>query len=319
MRVAIILTGALRTIRKTIRYFKQNLVSDATDVFACVQNDTSDSEEEWNEWFTEQIQPRSVTWFSLESNPGWVQQRELLLSSMCIDESWKGYLRRSGSMIEYAQLQQAYLKMSQYEQTVHTRYDYIIRARTDSIYCKPIDFHWLSWTEEEIAARVQKVREEMIASKIDCGALPNYFMTTMISDEIIPNIQHLTATAYVGMDQVLPDFSSAADVANYIRAGRYILTFRKNNLYVVRRELFHLIPALGTMYGQFQSPYSDPWWFNAEGQFTSVCYHAGLTTFDYNTDFEDRSVEVNGWNEANFFDEQMNCINPRMVYCVVRR
>jgi hypothetical protein len=73
------------------------------------------------------------------------------------------------------------------------------------------------------------------------------------------------------------------------------------------------------MYGQFKSPYSDAWWFNAEGQFTSICYHAGLTTYDYNTDFEDRSVEVNGWNEANFFDGEMNVVNPRMMYCVVRR
>jgi hypothetical protein len=315
MRVAIILTGALRTIRKTIRYFKQNLVSDNTDVFACVQNDTTQTEEEWNRWFAEQIHITSLVWFSL-SNHGWIQQRELLLEHICIDETWKGYLRHSGSMIEYAQLQQAYLKMTQYEHMRQQRYDYIIRARTDSIYCKRIDFHWLQWTDEEVSQRIAKVREEMILSKIDLPLLSKYVMTTLISDHMISNIPYIHATVYTGMSQKEPTIE---ELAEYIRTGRYILTFRKNNLYIVRRDLFHLIPSLGTMYGQFQSPYSDPWWFNAEGQFTSICYHAGLTTYDYNTDVEDKSVEVTGWNDADFFDEHMNCINPRMVYCVVRR
>ena len=326
MRIAVILTGALRTIKKTIRYLKQNVidVNAEIDVFTCVQNDTAMTNEEWDAWFQEQlgIALRVHTWFSLNEHRDWVDHRERLLAHMQIDVSWKEYLRRSGSMIEYAQLQIASMKMTQYEHD-HGAYEYVVRARTDSIFCKPIDFHWLRWTDEEINERIIAVMYEMNTSHIDRSQFVPYFMSTIVSDTLIKNIQYIQATEYRSpadaCNVVKEDTIDWIELGRYIKEGRYILTFRKNNLYVVRRNLFHLIPALGTMYGQFKSPYSDPWWFNAEGQFTSVCYQAGLTTYDYNTVFEDRSVEVNGWNEADFFDEGMNCINPRMMYCVVRR
>lgn len=318
MKVAIILTGALRTIKKTIPYFKKHLLLQPTDIYICVQNDTQESEETWNAWFKEELsgesQIQSITWFSLYTYKDWVGHRELLLQNMRIDQTWKEYLRRSGSMIEYFQLQLAYMKMTEYEHYSKFQYDYLIRARTDSIYTKPIDFHWLRWTPSDVAERIEKVKEELRLSKIPEEKLFPYFMSTIISDEVIPTIQYIHAGYYPYQGFVEP-----LDLYTYIQEGRYILTFRKNNLYIVRRNLFHLIPSLGTMYGQFKSPYSDQWWFNAEGQFTSICYHAMLNTHDYNTDFEDKSVEAVGWNEADFFDCEFNCINPRMLYCMVRK
>ena len=313
MRVAVLLTGALRTIKKTMRYLKENVinVNQDVDVFACVQNDTQQTNIEWNEWFAKQISLKSITWFTLDAYPEWVQQRDKLLENMKIEPGWKQYLRSSGSMIEYAQLRIAYNAMCSCEQTP---YDYIIRARTDSIYTKPIDFHWLQWTDDEINARLQQIKDELILSKKDPAMAIQYFMTTIVSDDVIPNIQNIHATCYMGADQKMPD-----SLCDYIKNGRYILTFRKNNLYIVRRSLFHLIPALATMYGQFKSPYSDAWWFNAEGQFTSICYHAAITTYDYYTNFEDKSIETVGWNEANFFDGDFNPINSQMLFCVVRR
>ena len=236
---------------------------------------------------------------------------------MRIDQTWKDYLRRSGSMIEYFQLQLAYMKMTDYEHYNRFEYDYLIRARTDSIYTKPIDFHWLHWTPSDVAERVEIVKKELRLSKISEELLFPYFMSTIISDDVIPNIQYIHAGYYPYQGFVDP--LDLLSLHTYIKEGRYILTFRKNNLYIVRRNLFHLIPSLGTMYGQFKSLYSDQWWFNAEGQFTSVCYHAMLNTHDYNTDFEDRSVEAVGWNEADFFDCDFNCVNPRMLYCMVRK
>ena len=337
MKVAIILTGALRTIKKTIPYFKKHLLLQPTDIYICVQNDTQESEETWNAWFKEElgkeelgkeelgkeelckkdIDIKSITWFSLYTYKDWVGHRELLLQNMRIDQTWKDYLRRSGSMIEYFQLQLAYMKMTDYEHYNRFEYDYLIRARTDSIYTKPIDFHWLHWTPSDVAERVETVKEELRLSKISEELLFPYFMSTIVSDDAIPNIQYIHAGYYPYQGFVDPlDLQS---LHTYIKEGRYILTFRKNNLYIVRRNLFHLIPSLGTMYGQFKSLYSDQWWFNAEGQFTSICYHAMLNTHDYNTDFEDRSVEAVGWNEADFFDCDFNCVNPRMLYCMVRK
>jgi hypothetical protein len=242
--------------------------------------------------------------------------------------------------------------MTEYEHIHHFTYDYVIRARTDSIYCKPVDFHWLSVTEQEVAERVQRIQQilqesaiqgiqqilqesaiqgiqqilvesaiqgiqqNLQESPIDLSKIVPYYMSTLLSDDSIPNISQIQATSHLGISQVYPDYT---ELHRYLTEGSYILTFRTNNLYIVKRSLFSILPTLGTMYGQFKAPHSDAWWFNAEGQFKSICYYAGITTYDYNSAFEDQSVEVNGWEESMFFDADFNCMKNTMMYCVVRK
>jgi len=327
MKVAVILTGALRTIKKTIRYLKKNVLrTPDTHVFACVQNDTQLSEEEWTAWFKEQLGDhlKSIEWFSLEKHPEWVTHRETQLQNICIEEGWKNYLRRSGSMIEYFQLQLAYMKMWKTEQSHGFRYEYIVRARTDSIYVKPVDFHWLKWSEAEVLDRWNRIKEELQQTKMEVTPLSMFrsFMCTLLSDDVIPNLEHIW-TDYVPCETetMLDDTANLPlKLHMYLKKGRYILTLRKNNLYVVRRELFHMIPTLGTMYGFMRSPHSDSWYYNAEGQFRDACYYSCISVFDYGTLYEDRSVvAVHDWNEADFFDLQGNLLNSRMLYCVVRK
>lgn len=332
MRRAILLTGALRTIKKTIRFFKRNVLCDVDKhevaVFACVQNDTQESEEGWTEWLKGEIGPclLDVTWFSHEAFPHWAAQRDLCLAHLPhLDEGWKGYLRKSGSMIEYFQLQLAYMKMCSTEAKGGFRYDYVIRARTDSIYAKPVDFHWLDWSEEQVAERWNTVEEEVRADKGSAASSKDvftYFMCTLWSDSVIPNIPFITA------EHVPSPLDSngangpytPAEIRRYLHEGRYILTIRKNNLYVIRRDLFHFLPTLGSMYGFLRSPGADAWWFNAEGQFRDACYYSCLSVFEYSSDFEERSLAYPAqWQEADFFDGLGEVLNPRMVYCVVRR
>jgi hypothetical protein len=341
MRRAIILSGALRTIRKTMRFFKRNVlcVVDRHEVavFACVQNDTQESDAVWTEWLHREIGPclLDVTWFSLDRFPGWVAQRDLCLEHIRLDEGWKGYLKKSGSMIEYYQLQLAYMKMCQTEAKGGFRYDYVVRARTDSIYVKPVDFHWLDWSEEEIAIRWKAIEEELQADRVGESKTEQkevspqevfkYFMCTLWSDTAIPNLpfimtEHVPCPTESMAYLESLGFPTPAGIRRYLHEGRYILTIRKNNLYVIRRDLFHFVPTLGTMYGFLRSPHSDAWWFNAEGQFRDACYYSCVSVFEYSSEFEERSLAYpSQWVEADFFDLAGEVIHPRMVYCVVRR
>jgi len=325
MRTVVIFTGALRTIKKTIRYFKQNVLRDGVDVFACVQNDTQQSEEEWNQWFRTQLGDhlRSIEWFSLANHPEWVTHRDRLIDHIPLDNGWKHYLRTSGSMIEYFQLQLAHMKVCLYEQRNGFQYDYLVRGRTDSIYAKPVDFHWLHWTDQEVADRMERIRTEMIRSAIDVTerSLLQYFMSTLLSDTTIPNLSRILADCVLN-DADRPPIGSLTPSAlrAYVTNGRYILTLRKNNLYLVRRSLFFLIPSLGTIYGLPRTPAADDYWFNAECQFRSACYLSGMSIFDYSTLFEEKSLEYpSKWREADFFDLEFNLINPTMLYCIVRK
>ncbi len=323
MRIAVILSGALRTIQKTMKYLKKNvLLTPEYELFICVQNDTAQSEEEWSTWWRQEVGPwiRNLTWFSMDRVADWVVHRERLLAHMPLEESWKSYLRNSGSMVEYVQLQLAYLEITQYEQLNGFRYDYVIRTRTDSIYAKPVDFHWLQWTEQDVADRMNRIRNELQLSHKDSSppSVVTYFMSTLLSDEVIPNIERINASSLWNPTDSPPMTASALHA--YLTKGRYILTLRKNNLYVVRRDLFYMIPSLATLYGQFRSPYSDNYWFNAEGQFRDACYFSCVTVFDYTTDFEEKSLEyANTWHAPHFFDLDFNLIHPHMLYCVVRK
>jgi hypothetical protein len=326
MHVAVILTGALRTIKKTIKYLKKNVVlTPKTHVFACIQNDSSLKEEEWNAWFKEQLGDKLgfLEWFSLEKHPEFVTHRETQLQHQLLSDGWKNYLRTSGSMIEYFQLQLAYMKMSYHEQVHGFKYEQIVRARTDSIYAKRVDFHWLHWNEDEVATRLNKIKTELEYCKIDTTAenMLRYFMCTILSDDVIPNIQHIWADyAPCATERILECDLTATRLHTYIKEGRYMLTLRKNNLYIVRRELFYMIPTLGTFYGFSRAPTTDDYWFNAECQFRSACYYSCITMFDYGSLYEDRSVAaVHAWNEADFFDQDGNMLNSRALYCVVRK
>jgi hypothetical protein len=329
MRRAVILTGALRTIKKTMKFFRRNILCH-TDrheiaVFACLQNDTNESDESWTQWVTAEIGPclLDVTWFSLEKYPAWVAHRDLQLEHIVIDTRWKEYLRNSGSMIEYFQLQLAYMALCRTENTGGFRYDYVIRARTDSIYANPLDFHWLDWTENDITLRIERITQEMEESRINITTqeIFKYFICTMWSDTIIPNISFISVEHVPNPTESVKDTPSTAEqIRQYLHTGRYILTIRKNNLYVIRRDLFCMIPSLGTLYGFMRSPHSDPWWFNAEGQFRDACYYSCLSIFEYSSEFEERSLAYpSQWIEADFFDTHGELIHPRMVYCVVRK
>lgn len=320
MKVAVLLTGALRTIRKTIKYLKQNvLLTPDVDVFACIQNDSNLDTTEWNKWFEEQIggHIKSITWFSLESYPEWVEQRDLLISYLPISDEWKNYLCSSGSMIEYIQLQLAYLNMSAFEYAHNYKYSYIIKSRTDTIYAKPIDFHWLNWSDEQVDFRIENIIEEIKFNNIELNNknIVKYFMSTIFSDDLILGIKDMISEMIESRDGQLP-MPIAKELNEYIKTGSYILTIRANNLYIVRRDLFSLIPSLGTMYGMLHYPQEDDYWFNAENQFRAACYNSNLTIYNYDNIFEAKSVYE--YDENRYFNINFDLKYSQMMYCIVR-
>lgn len=325
MKTAVLFTGALRTIKKTMRYVKQNvLLQSGVHVFACLQNMSSDATDIWNIWLRTELGAHciSITWIDQTVLSQWEPQREQLLRSMAITQEWKNYLRNSGSMIEYLQLQHSYLAMCNYEQLLGFQYEHIIRVRTDTVIAKPMDFHWLRWSDAEVEERMETIYQKLVALGMDNGpnSVFSYFMSTVLSDDLIPNLKQLRIgylPSHTAGKQDVP--STPHQLNKYLRSGKYILTIRKNLVYVVRRSLFHMIPALGSLYGTFRSPHSDHCWFNAECQFQGACYHAGLTSHEYSSAFEELPIEQReAWNERDYFDADFNCRHNHMLYCVVR-
>ena len=304
-------TGSLRTIRKTMRYFRQHvLLHEDVHVFACLQQDTDMNQESWiRSELGEHL--KHLQWFKMSSHENWVHSRNTLLENMPICENTRQYLKTSGSILEYYQLQLAYIKMMQFERQHSFTYDYIVRLRTDTLYGKPLDFHWLNWSDEEVKDRLEKIKSACMKSNLEPSQdnLIHYFMSTLLSEDLIDNIGNITSKTI----HRLP----IMDLPDYIKNGSYILTFRNNLLYIVKRDFFYWIPSLGTFYGSLHHPTSDPvYWWNAESQFESACYHSNLNIHDYSTVFDEKSLYE--YDEARYFDAHYHILNPAMVYCLVR-
>ncbi len=319
MRVAVCYTGALRTVLKTIRYFQQNvLLSPDVHVFACVQNDTTQSNAEWESWLRVQMkgQLASLTWFDMSQHEEWVMFREKNLSCTTVPTQWKDYIRNSGSFIEYIQLFLAYRQLVHQEQACGLSYDYVIRMRPDNLFAKPVDFHWLGWSEADIEGRLTRLREHMATHSIPetPETVLQLFMSTVLDDGLMGNMVNLCGESKKSKGMVIP--VTAAEYRDYLHRGSYILTYRANNLYIVRRDLFYLLPSVGPMYGLLPTPVHDNYWFNAENQFQAACYYSGLSVHDYNTLFEDKCLY--DYDEKRYFDSEYRILNPFMVYCLVR-
>lgn len=316
MKVAVLFTGALRTIKKTLPYLKQNVLLTAeTKMFACCHNDGDAPDTEWEQWLAEEIGTAllSVQWFR-PLDPHWLAIRDKQLANMAIGANTQHYLQYSGSLIEYYQLQLAYTAMCAHEFTTGTKYEYIVRVRTDTVFAHPVDFHWLRWTEEEIAERLARVSKISNIQQERPEQLLEHFMTSLLADATIDNLANFTGSCLPGRSPA----PALSDLREYLQTGSYILTFRKNLLYIARRDLFHCIPALGSLYGLFTSPHTLPHYrWNAESQFQAACYHSNLAIFDYCTPLEEQSLYM--YDEQRYFDADFKIQNPQILFCLVRR
>lgn len=307
MRIALILTGALRTIQQTMPYLLKNIIyqNHQVDVFACVQNDKAEGNFIWERYLLEQLGDslKSVQWLDEETYACWSKHRAQLLKNMSISENIKFYLENSGSIIEYYQLQLAYIQMTGFEFENNVTYDYIIRARTDTIFTRAVNFEWLNWTEEHVAARLERLQEYGRGSVSD-------FMTTLLYDiDDVPD-------ELIGVSEMRENVNSG-DLCEYVRSGRYILTFRKNLLYIVKRDFFYFVPSLGTMYGTYMTRGIEPdFRWNAESQFRAACLLSGLSIFDYSTAREELSLYQ--YNPKNYFNSDGNLLDNKMLYCLIR-
>jgi len=319
MKTAVFYTGALRTIEKTIRFFQRNvLIGPDVYVFACVQNDSTKTNQEWESWFRDKMGSHlvSLTWFDKHQVDEWTVLREKNLAATMIPTIWKDYLRNSGSIVEYIQMFLAYQQMFHYEQKHGFQFEYIVRTRTDGVLAKPLYFHWLLWTEEDIQKRLTAVQFSMQLNGLDVTPVHTLqtFMTTLLGANLLDSLKSHCGQYIPSAKAAIP--VTAADYLHYLHHGSYLLSFRVNIFYIVRRDLFYLIPCIAGMYGLIPTPTPDPYWFNAENQFQSACYYAGMSIHNYETMFEGASIY--DYDERNYFDETGDIRSPSMVYCLVR-
>lgn len=335
MKIAILYTGEVRTIEKTIPYLYANVLDQNpnTHLFATIQTKTTEDEIYYQELIENNIpisQLKSLQWFKKEDLV-WKQIQTTLISNIkTITEPWKSYLKTSGSMIEYYQLYLSYLKMVEYEQTNGFQYDYVMRFRTDTILNKPLDFTWTQRKTSEIYSRMREIQTFLHRFSFkahDNGELQKeedhhitlkdiyYYMNSVfdntriyyLDDSYSNLINDDKLYSYYKNDPQIQELLSVAEnlplfyekFQHYIKNGNFLISLRKNVIYFMKRDHFHFIPSLGFMYGTLRDA-TNPYWFNSENQFQYCCIMQKTTIFDSRTELEDKSLYE--YHAPNYFN-----------------
>ena len=284
---------------QTIPWLKSNLIDPLVGrvkVFACLQLDGRrtgarghdfSSCEQAKEFLQLELGESlaSLRWFS-HDDPWYLANRDLAMARMrgTVSKEFREYLGlRSGSMVEYYQMQLSYVDMQDFEQSAGSEFVYVMRMRPDVVPCKRIDFAWLDLDGAAVAKRLARLSELGCPAKSLAGA----FMATLLQEDLVENFAKvIVQEEHCGL--AVPDSANPEALADYVRMGHYALTFRRNMAYIVRRDLFRVVPALGTCYALLRGPTTH--WCDAESQLRAIFLASGLSVYDYETVLESESL-----------------------------
>jgi hypothetical protein len=290
VKCAIIYTGEVRTIKKVIDTFRQNvLINNDRHVYAILQSDDTTV---YDSFVKDKLKNhlKFIQWF--DKNNTWVQISNNLINAMDIDASWKHYIQHgSGSMVEYYQMYLAYLEIEKYEKANHMKYDYIFRIRCDCIVTRPISFAWKNYTVEDVTT----ICNDIIVKhgNVNYNTLITIFMTS-IYDPVRINVTTKITNNYLAT--LLPD--TYEGILALLHKEKYLITFRENVMYFANRDTFRGIYKLGIEYGKFKSTHSH--WFDSETQLKLRCTNYGIHVFDSGTTKEIKSLYE--YDANNYYD-----------------
>ncbi len=330
-KIAIFYTGEPRTIYKTIKYFKNNiLINDNYHVFALLQS--SNEDENIKKLLYENISNNLKTLnFFDKDELKWKEIREDLLSKINLSVGWKNYLRNSGSMLEYYQLYLAFKDMEKYENENIFYYDYILKIRCDNIIVKPILFDWINYNKEKIYDMLNNIKLKYNFNSIIDYKLISIFMNTLYNNQRLEvamdfcSTNYKWAKEYSKTDSLKNLFNHQNekefidDFYNYFKDEKYCIIFRTNNIYFMNRKNFEPVHTLAFNYGKYRdNDIEDNYWFNAESQFVKCLRYYNLDVFDSTTLLEDKSICA--YDNSNYFDSNNELItnSPNFMFFVCR-
>jgi len=341
MKLATFYTGSVRTLNKTLPYFLNNVLNASKNIQVHIYI-VIDAKKEDRPAVESLLKSKlhshliSLVWFD-HSDPHYTITKQWNLQNIFL-EGWRPYLNNSGSMLEYYQLLLAYQSMLKYEWQKNFQYDYIFRTRTDSVVNTKLDFSWLNLNIEDIKTRIEYIKTQNYTNtdtKYSNEDVFKLFMATIYNPKLFHKIDNTDLIVSLDKTKSLASKIDTYDyklvkaiktldptkIKDFVSNGRYILTIRKNLMYVCKRNDFHLIPMLGVMYA-LNHHLNDNYTYNAESQFEMMCQYSRLSVFDYGDHLDDSSLYQ--YEESKFFDgektenEPLGKVKARL-YCLVRK
>jgi hypothetical protein len=322
MKIAIIYTGEIRTLYKVFPYFKQNcILSDDYHVYGIIQ-DNGDCN--CYQFLKNNLEDNLKSYESFNNmDSTFYHLRERLINNMDLNDNTIKYLRNSGSIIEYYQMFLAYQNIGKYEANNNFTYDYIIRIRCDCVITKPINFDWIKYTKDDIFESLNNIKNLYEKDTIIDKEIVSIFMNSLINKNkyfIKDNIERTKlclSNSFVSLFNTEYTETFIDNFYKYFKKGKYMISLRKNILYLLKRKYFTRIFNLGISYGMVNRYLSNEYWWNAESQLQIKCLENNIDIYDNFTFLEDCSLYL--YNKNNYFDENNNLIiNNNVLFFLMR-
>jgi len=193
--IAVLFTGQIRTLEKTIHNFQKNILENNPNhtihVYAVLEYphhlDNSENQNQKQEYIQkyEQIfqqythtHLKKIHWLSSQDED-LKNHKSHVLQNLHISDGWKDYLgNRSGSISEYYQLNIG-IKFIEEEQQKNPqiKYDYFMRTRCDIMIPNPISFDPLGENNETLQQRYRAIQQ--IYPQANPMALFCYFIESL--------------------------------------------------------------------------------------------------------------------------------------------
>ena len=195
--IAILFTGQIRTLEKTISNFQKNILENNPNhmihVYAVLEysheldNQTPENQNQKQQYIQkyEQIfqqythtHLKKIHWISSQDED-LKKHKTQVLQNLHISDGWKDYLgNRSGSISEYYQLNIGIdLIEEEQQKNPQIKYDYFMRTRCDIMFPNPITFDPLGENNETLQKRYQAIQQ--IYPQANPMALFCYFMESL--------------------------------------------------------------------------------------------------------------------------------------------
>jgi hypothetical protein len=260
LQIAILFTGQIRTLLKTIENFKKNILTPNTDhiihIYTCLEYPEVDNlsitksyqqeiQSLFYDHFGKNIFTTPIQWIS-SKDALCKFVRDKIVQSLTIHDHWKDYLgNRSGSITEYYQLYKGFEQIEHYESQTNTKYDFFIRTRCDISISHPLQFTHFQYSPEQIIERFSIIQQTFPQHSIaHCIAL----YLTSIPQPIENAISRITTpkfTLEILYDQTSPSANTYARFLNPTHPENPILSIHE-----IAEFIQQLLPSIRLTYRQ---------------------------------------------------------------------
>ena len=175
--VAVLFTGQIRTLEKTIQNFKKNILDNNPNhtihIYAVLECPEMDEEnkikytEKYDTIFHQYTDAhlKKIHWL-YSKDEGLIKYKENVSKNLCVDDNWKNYLlEKSGSITEYYQLNigigliKTEIEEINKTSNINFGYDYFMRTRCDIMVPNPITFDPLGENNENLIKRYRCIEQ----------------------------------------------------------------------------------------------------------------------------------------------------------------